>query len=225
MNDRRDKVRLAKGVGDEAATARRDENLIRGVLAGDAGAVGRLIQEYDRLVRYAIFQGFGSACGRDPSFLDARASEVWTGFVQSVRRRGAGPEGSLQAYLTRIARNKCLDHLRREGREPEGLAGDGGDALDVERLAGAESDPVAALIGLEQVEALRSCIAELPLDDRKLLQEIELLTQTRWSEAAGRLGMAESTLRSRWAKVTGRLRRCVEKKLPDDPESFAPPGR
>lgn len=224
MPDAEQNLRLTGSSREEAEIARRDQALVRGVLAGDAHAFQRLIDHYDRLVRYAIFHGFKTHCARDPSFLDARASEVWSGFVESIRRAGSAPGGTLKAYLTRIARNKCSDYLRRARRDPAAPAAGGTDAPAAEQPVARDADPLATLIDFEQIEVLRRCIDGLPQSDRNLLQELDLITNSRWSEAARRLEMAESTLRSRWDRLVTRLRTCVEKNLPEIPESFAPRG-
>lgn len=208
MDAERPDLRLSGGADGDAAIARRDESLVRGVLSGDAAALRSLMDHYDRLVRYAVFRVCAGECKRDPSFLDARASEVWSGFVESLRRAGCGPDGTLKAYLTRIARNKSADFLRRASRTIEST-----NPGDTEAVEDPAESPLQAMIEFENVEILRSCMEKLGPDDRKLLQEMELLTQSRWSEAAQRLKLAESTLRSRWPKVVERLRRCLEENL------------
>ncbi len=191
---------------DSAATATQDGRLIRGLLLGDASALTGIIDRYDKLVRYTVFNTCRTECRRDPTFLDARASDVWAGFVDSIRKRNKGPDGALPAYLVRIARNKCTDFLRKADRSP--TASTLGDDIPADST---ESDPIDALIRFEQAEHLRACIASLDLNDRNLLKEIELITQKRWSEAAQRLNLAESTLRSRWARILDRLRDRLEK--------------
>ena len=59
---------------------------------------------------------------------------------------------------------------------------------------------------------MRQCILALGERDRGLCGEIAAIMAGRWREAAARLAMPESTLRSRWARVLDRLRVCLEKK-------------
>jgi RNA polymerase sigma factor (sigma-70 family) len=209
MPARRDKPKLTITSEDAAEEARRDDRLIAGLLAGDAAALRRIISHYDRLVRYAVFCGCKDECRRDPALLDSIASEVWTGFVASIRRRGKGPDGTLKAYLAQIARNKTTDHLRRIGASPNAASVAQNES---EQTPDPAAGPLDALIDFENIEVLRSCFAELPAKDRKLLKEIELLTSSKWSEAAARLNLPESTIRSRWNSVVERLRRCVANK-------------
>ncbi len=209
-------LRLTKRSEEDAAVDRRDRNLVRGLLAGDADCLSKLIAHYDALVRYTVFRACKTECRRDPTFLDARASEVWSGFVWSIRRGGRGPEGTLKSYLTRIARNKVTDYLRSAAREVTAAATGGESETGLDAPAAPEGDPLATLIDFERVGALRDCMSQLPESDRKLFQELDLITHGQWSKAADRLGMAESTLRSRWAKALDRLRRCLEKKLAEN---------
>ena len=194
---------------DDARTLERDARLVRGVLAGDADSLRQLIDHYDRLIRYTVHRSASTACRRDPSFLDACASDAWLGFVESIRRLGSGPNGSLGPYLVQIARNKCLDHLRRVARTPSTEAFEEKAAT----ITADNLDPLSVLLDLERADVLRSCIQKLGDEDRKLLQEMELVADRRWKEAAQRLGEPESTLRSRWDRMLDRLRRCVEKNL------------
>ncbi len=193
---------------------RRDAKLARGVQAGDTEALRRLMHHQDRLVRFTIYRTLKDACTRDPHLIDAVASEVWTGFVASINRKGV-PDGSIRAYLVTIARNKATDFLRRESRRPKADGGDLGD------LVVSDADPMSVIMDAERVDFVRDCMADLAGDDRNLLQEMELLLNSRWREAAQALDIPESTLRSRWKKVLDRLRRCVEKKLRENPENLA----
>ena len=73
-----------------------------------------LVERYDRLIRYTIFQTSRRHCERDPGWLDARANETWTGIVQSLRRSGPSKiPPQISGYFVRIAKNKCLDASKR----------------------------------------------------------------------------------------------------------------
>lgn len=200
------KPRPPGSADSDPLTSRRDENLIRGVVAGDAGSLRELIEQYDRLIRYTIFRSCGDECRKDPTFLDGIASEVWSGFVESVRRRGTDSTSSLKSYLVQIARNKCHDHLRRAGRELPTQPADAVATSDNREPADSAADPSALLIRLEQLQTMRDCIRELPPSDRNLLEHMDLIAESRWSEVARRLNVPESTLRSRWNRVVEELR-------------------
>lgn len=204
-----------------------DRLLIARLLDGDQDAVRTLVNRYDRLIRYTIFKTARRHCERDPGWLDARANEAWTGIVQALRRTGAAKlPPNLPAYFAQITRNKCLDAARKaDARTVLPLNPDPAARNQAEPADDPDDNPLTMLESLEQLEALRDCIARLSEDDQLLCAEIGLIMERRWSEAAARLGMAESTLRSRWDRVLGRLRACLEKKTKKNPEGFAPgPG-
>jgi RNA polymerase sigma factor (sigma-70 family) len=200
-----------------------DRILVGRLLDGDEDAMRLLVDRYDRLIRYIVFKTGRRHCDRDPGWLDARANEAWTGIVKSLRR--GGPDNippSIPSYFAQIARNKCLDAVRVADARPvipiDGPPEGGGE---VEATV-PDEDPVTLLESLEQLDVLRDCISRLSEEDRLLCSEIGLITERRWQEAAQRLEMAESTLRSRWRVVLGKLRACLEKKTQ---KNLAPEGR
>lgn len=197
-----------------------DAFLIASVLGGDAAALGKLMDRYDRLVRYTVFSASTDRCSRDPQWLDAMASATWEGFVQSMRHDPDNRPRSLRAYLTRIARNQVVSALRgvRSGAEVVEIDASADQVVVTSEL----EEPVETLSRLELLEALRACLSELSPEDRTLATQLEAITERRWKDAAAALGLAESTLRSRWRSTLERLRGCVRRKTGE--ETFAPGG-
>ena len=195
-----------------------DAELVRRVRNGDGDAVRVLMGRYDRLVRYAAFRLCRAECMRDPAFLDARASEAWTGFVRSVQRAGSKPPRNLRTYLIQIARNKCADALRRAELTAAGDAGIAGDDLGL--IEAPSTASVELLIRAEEVLALRECLEKLSPVEKKICDQMEYLAAGRWKHAAQILGMPESTVRSRWSGIVAKLKACLEKRIS---KSFAPP--
>ncbi|RJP36021.1 MAG: sigma-70 family RNA polymerase sigma factor [Phycisphaerales bacterium] len=196
-----------------AADAPSDRALASAHLAGDATALRELMSRYDALVRYAIHRCSATAAGRDPQWTDAVASSVWTGFIESLARSSDNPPDSLRAYLLQIARNQAISAARaseRRGRLTENC----GLSVDDE-----SPDPAAIVSEFEQIVAIRQCIGVLSPDDQRICDRLELIVDRRWTEAAAALGMAESTLRSRWGRILETLRACMRSKTGDD---FAP---
>lgn len=187
-----------------------DDFLIAGMLSGDAAALDKLIERYDRLVRYTVLRASHSHCLRDPHWLDTIASDTWTGFVRSMQRSPDNRPKSVPAYLVRIARNKCASAMRRTPPAYEPIGGrEDGATLDI---AATTEEPVDLLCRIELLENLRSCLGELEPDEQRMASELTAITDRRWKEAAASLGMSESTLRSRWKRVLERLRRCITRK-------------
>ncbi len=192
------------------ATEPSDEELFGRVRAGREDALRTLMARYDRLVRYTILRTARRHCLRDPQWLDGLASEVWTGFLGSVERGSAPPASRVTAYLIQITRNKCVDAARRlpepADRDPVAAEGPHPDAADA-------PDPLAALTQVEDLARLRDCVTRLDDPSRRLFGEIAAIVDRRWQEAGQRLGMSESTLRSRWQGVMEKLRRCMRSKM------------
>ncbi len=186
-----------------------DDFLLAGLLGGDTAALGKLIDRYDRLVRYTIFRLSADRCRRDPEWLESVASATWEGFVRSVQREADDLPHALAAYIARIARNRCVSELRRATRADE-LAGI--DDAELDGIPVGTESPEDSLVKLEQLETLRACLAELPSDERAMAAQLEAITERRWRDAAAALSVSESTLRSRWRRTLARLRRCVAEK-------------
>lgn len=212
-----------------------DRFLIASAAGGDSAALRKLMERYDRLVRYTVFRVAKGQCVRDPDWLESVASDTWGGFVRSIRRESAEQPQSAKAYLARIARNQAISALRRTGasgretRDPKVFSLDSGprsgpdhageSALEIPSTL---EEPAETVARLELLEALRGCLEELEADGRAMASQLEAITERRWRDAAEALGLKESTLRSRWKQVLKRLGACVERKTGQD---FAPSGQ
>lgn len=192
---------------DDPLARPRDEQSVRQLLSGDERGLRDLVERYDRLVRYAIFRAGRRYCLRDPHWLDVRANESWAAIVQSLQR-GATPD-NLPAYITQISRNTCIDAVKSAQRRS--IFKFTGETPDESESIG-NNDPADMVEYLDQLAAIRELIPGLPKEDQRILGEVALIVERRWKDAARRLGMAESTLRSRWEGVLDRLRGGLEKK-------------
>ncbi len=201
-----------------------DAVVVARILQGDDLAMRALIERYDRLVRYTIFKTGKRYCERDPGWLDARANEVWTAIVSALRRRGADNlPPNIPAYFAQVSRNKCLDAVQRADRN-QVFPFDPHDSDSHQPPAEDEENPLALLENLEQLESLRDCMSRLSESDRLICGEIGLIMEKRWREAADRLQMKESSLRTRWRGVIVKLKACLEKKVQKNGKSSAPDG-
>jgi RNA polymerase sigma factor (sigma-70 family) len=195
----------------EAASSGPDDAfLIQSMLGGDAAALDKLMGRYDRLVRFTIFRVSKVQCGRDPHWVDSIASETWTGFVQSLRRASGNLPGSVSKYLMQTARNRCISALRKLRPDQDSLEDGGEEGTPLQSES--DEDPAERLSRLEELEALRDCVFRLDQAGRELYAQIDAIADRRWKDAAGALGLAESTLRSRWKKVSDALRNCLQGK-------------
>lgn len=193
-----------------------DAFLIAAAAAGDRAAFSELMRRFDRLVRYTIFRTSGDFARRDPQWLDSVASLTWAGFARSIRRPDRPEISSLSTYLIQIARNQTLTEKSRAAK----AAAPGMETPPPERSHDQDdSDPAAILGRFELLAQLRECLSELDEPERKMVSQIEALLGRRWGEAARKLGVAESTLRSRWPGFLRLIRERMQQKTGVD---FAP---
>jgi len=139
--------------------------------------------------------------------------------------------GSLIAWLSTIARNRTVDHLRAAGRRPAPAPfsaftwadGSDGSATDWLEVAGefvgaatAEPEPEAAVVSSETRETIAMALATLGPQERQviLLAYQEGLTQ---SEIAARLGWPIGTVKTRTRRAQRQLRDVLDRPavLPD----------
>ena len=192
-------------MGPPRAADPSDEELFAGIAAGDPVALRRLMDRYDRLIRYTVHRISRERCRRDPLWLDSVASEVWTDLCRSSGSKPRLSIANVPSFLIQVARRRCIDALRRRGETPTG-----GDDADLAQVAAGKKDTADLLGEIEELSALRECLGRLDEPDRCLCGELAAITAGRWREAASRLGMPESTLRSRWKRVLDKLRACFD---------------
>ncbi len=128
-----------------------DAHLLGGIAADDSMALRRLMDRYDRLVRYTAYRISRERCRRDPLWLDSVASEVWTDLCRAARAGRTQAVADIQSYLIQIARRRCIDALRRRGETP---VGSGANEAAYTQVPAAEEDTAHLLATLEELSAL-----------------------------------------------------------------------
>jgi len=194
---------------DPRSEAPTDAELLSRLRDDDPSALRLLMNRYDRLVRYAVYRISRHRAAQDPIWLDSIASEVWTDLCRSCRERNVKID-NVPSFFIQLARRRTIDALRRHGEAPVGEAGNQRD--EQSQPTAPTGDAAESLAHLEDVTALRDCVGVLDEPDRLLCGEIAAIMAGRWKEAGQRLGLPESTLRSRWGRVLERLRECLRKK-------------
>ena len=117
----------------------------------------------------------------------------------------------MASYLIQVSRNKCRDALRIAGAIVSQTSFGEDEALSQHIIA--NEDTADLVERLDDLAALRQCMADLDDQDRTLCGQLPLIMERRWKEAADNLGLAESTLRSRWEKVLQTLRDRLGRKI------------
>ena len=175
-----------------------DDALAMMARAGDLPAFNALVERYQRSVFGLCLRMLSSA----PAAEDAAQETFLAAWRGLERYRG----GSFQAWILRIAGNRCRDELRKRKRRPA-------DSLDAlherqgERIAPADSapSPERAALGAETLRAIQRGLETLPEDQRMaiILCDVQELA---YDEIAQAMGTSIGTVKSRISRGRARLR-------------------
>ncbi len=166
-----------------------DSELLRLALAGEENAFLELYRRhYGAIYRFAL-QMSGSQ-----SLAEDIVQEVFLTIVKDDLNFEPS-RGSLSAYLYGIARNRMRRHLdRAKYLVPIGESGEGEQEL-IDALI-ASDDPLGDLTHQEGLTTLSQAILSLPLHYREVVALCDL-EELSYAEAAGIVGCAVGTIRSR----------------------------
>ncbi len=181
-----------------ASTPTSDAELLRLMLAGDEEAFTALYRRRQAGVYRFALQMSGS---------ETVAEDVTQEVFMVLMRDGQNYDptrGSLAAFLYGVARNLVLRSFQRE-RAFVALHDDSddGDSLADERLV-SHDDPLGDLTRGEMIERVRGAVLALPAHYREVVVLCEL-HEMSYAEAAGVLGCAVGTIRSRLHRARGML--------------------
>jgi RNA polymerase sigma-70 factor, ECF subfamily len=189
---------------DEAAE---EEALVRRIVAGEGHRYSVLVDRYQRRLYWGCLRLVG-----DP---DEAEDVVQEAFVRAYERLGDfDPTYRFYTWIYRIARNRCLNVLRR--RRVWGLV----TLSDPERApalpAAERSDRPAEDRELGRV--LLECRDTLPGDQREVF-DLRHADGLSYREIAAAVGVPEGTVMSRLARAREKMRACLESKGVTGPAS------
>jgi RNA polymerase sigma-70 factor (ECF subfamily) len=192
------------------------EELLRQARAGDAEALGQLLEQYRRYLTVLARVQIGQRLQGKADASDV----VQDGFLEAHRRfahfQGTSA-GQLVCWLRQILAAKLADLLRRylgaQGRdvrlecEIEG-AFDQSSALMARGLVAPDSSPSQKAVRREQAVLLANALGELPEDYREaiMLRHLEGLT---FPEVARRMGRSQDSVEKLWMRGLARLRQLM----------------
>ena len=166
-----------------------DEELLRLTRASDESAFTVLYRRHQGPVYRFALQMSG-----DESVADDVTQEVFLALMGESFRFDSS-RGMLASYLYGVVRNQVRRHLER-GRFQVPLDEDCGDeALSLDPIV-APGDPLGDLTLREGLSALRQAILTIPLHYREVVALCDL-EEMSYEEAAGSIGCAPGTIRSR----------------------------
>jgi len=185
-----------------------DEMLMVRYQRGEREAFAELVRRYHGpIYNFSIRQLRHSALAEDVT------QEVFLRLVQKAAE--FKHEARFSTWLYTIARNLCIDQLRKlKHRRHASLEQSGDDAGDVglhERLAdpGPSADAERSAVGAEVVAAITAALDALPDEQREvfLLREI---AQLPFKEIARVTDTGENTVKSRMRYALDRLQQALE---------------
>ncbi len=163
---------------------RDDGTLLRAHLAGDRDAFAELVRRHrDRLWAVAL-----RTIGDREDAADALQEALISAYRSAHQFRG---DAAVTTWLHRIVVNACLDRIRRRAARP------------TVPLVDALPAP-AAPVDSDTVLDVRAALAQLPVEQRAALVLVDVQGYSV-AEAAGILGVADGTVKSRCARGRARL--------------------
>ena len=171
-----------------------DEALMLAYAAGDTSAFEQLYSRHrNRLYRYLLRQV------RNPALADEFFQDIWQRVIAA--REGWKPEAAFTTWLFRIAHNRLTDHWRALKHRPPAPA-------DGDERAARVPDPDTPernLSEFEQRRRLQLALAELPEDQREVLQ-LRLGQELSLEEIGQITGVGRETVKSRLRYAMDKLR-------------------
>jgi RNA polymerase sigma-70 factor (ECF subfamily) len=177
---------------------RNDEQLMLAFQKGDTQAFEILLTRHEKGVYRFALRMLG-----DSMQAEEVAQESFLRVIQSAARYK--PKAGFRNYLYRIARNLCIDLLRRRPREPRPLAGDVGPEGTPEGIPDGNPGPENHVGARQLRSAIRRALEALPEDQREafLLKEVK---DMKLQDVATVTGANLNTVKSRLRYALIRLR-------------------
>lgn len=147
--------------------ARRDAELMAGIVARDASAFDELRRRHEATLLRRV-SSIVRNCETAQDLLQETLLRVWTKAEQWDRR------GSVVSWVLQVATNTALNHLRTLHRRRETELVDVGAASSSETLWDHEelADPESVLEETERLRQLRALVDDLPEEKREIIRMV-----------------------------------------------------
>ena len=181
-----------------------DDELIAAFQAGDAEALGELLQRHKSALYGYLLRLTGRRDAAEDIFQDV--------FLKLVRDPSAyGQRGKFRPWLFTVARNAAMAHFRRQGSRAEvPLHGEGALPGPADRTASPEPGPEAAAVNKELSEIIAAALGRLSPDQREVFY-LRHYSGLSFKEIAEMLGLPIGTVLARMSRAAALLRKDISK--------------
>ena len=175
-----------------------DSQLVSQFLLGKEGAFDVLTQRHQSRIYTAIY-----LIVRDRYIAEDLLQETFIKALKTLREGKYNDEGKFLPWISRIAHNLAIDHFRKDRRYPHIVLKDGSPLLNSMRFS--ESSAESVQITCENRTWVRTCILELPKEQREVLIMRHYLDMS-FQEIADKTGVSINTAlgRMRYALINMR---------------------
>ncbi len=183
-----------------------EKELVDRCLSGDESAWAELYKAYYSQIRFVV--GW-KRWGFSSSEVEDGIQEVFTELVRSLANFRM--ESKLSTFVERLARNRCISHLRRKSalkRPKETLGveleeGKGEEGMARHHLISEDGEPEKELLAGEQFDELSAALASMPEGCRQIIN-LRYYRQMSYQEICTIMELPLGT-------VCSRLKRCLAK--------------
>jgi RNA polymerase sigma-70 factor (ECF subfamily) len=171
--------------------------LVHRARQGDREAFATLVELHQRRIWLVCRQYVG------PADADGTTQDT---LIKALTRLGSfDGRASFSTWLTRIAINTCLDHLRR--RKRRGVQVEGDEEHDVlEQVRDDQADPEARATQLQAVARLRTAERALP-DGQRAVFRLRFYAQMSLEEIAQSLEVSIGSVKTQLHRAVHKLRK------------------
>lgn len=188
-----------------------DAELVTRSVRGDLSAFNQIVDRYQSQVYNVAARTLGSRVAAEDVTQET--------FISAYKAISGFRGGSLRAWLLRIARNQCFDHLRSIKRRPESSLEEAFEDTGFVQPASADSLPETQALTAELGRAISRAIHALPLDQRITLLTIDVQGLS-YEETAQAFGVSIGTVKSRLSRARSKVRDLLAREAELLPEQF-----
>ena len=187
-----------------------DEQLMEQLRSGETDAIDELYRRYARTLYAFCYSITRSEASED------LVHDVFMRVITAARRFNPR-RASFRTWVFRIARNRCVDFVRRREKVKFTPLGSGPGQDDQENsledtIMDDRVNVEEALINASVIEAVRECIDELQSDQEKHAIVLYYMAGKVYREIGEIIGKSTSMAKNRVRSAQDKVKRCLERK-------------